>query len=75
LYVRYGRDRLDKEIRAIFGSKETNPDGSEKEITYGEYVSTINRRALKQMKKDLERKRKGKDPKDKDKEETESDED
>jgi len=38
LYVRYGRNRLDDEIKAIFGEKETNADGSEKEITYGEYV-------------------------------------
>ena len=48
LYVRYGRERLDEEIKAIFGyviivlnlyrKNEKNTDGSEKEITYGEYV-------------------------------------
>ena len=30
LYVRYGRDRLDDEIKAIFGDEEKNEDGSEK---------------------------------------------
>ena len=46
LYVRYGRERLDDEIKAIFGEEEKNTDGSEKEITYGEYVEKINLRAL-----------------------------
>lgn len=50
LYVRYGRISLDDEIRAIFGEDEKNPDGSEKEITYGEYVDKINRRALEEQK-------------------------
>lgn len=30
---------------------EKNTDGSEKEITYGEYVDKINRRALEEQKK------------------------
>ena len=51
LYVRYGRERLDDEIKAIFGEDEKNTDGSEKEITYGEYVEKINRRALEEQKK------------------------
>lgn len=38
LFVRYGRDKLDDEIKAIFGEEEKNKDGSDKEITYGEYV-------------------------------------
>ena len=41
LFVRYGRDKLDDEIKAIFGEEEKNPDGSDKEITYGEYVDKI----------------------------------
>lgn len=41
LFVRYGRDRLDEEIKAIFGEEEKNKDGSDKEITYGEYVDKI----------------------------------
>ena len=49
LYVRYGRDRLDDEIKAIFGEDEKNDDGSEKEITFGEYVEKINKRALKEQ--------------------------
>lgn len=31
-----------------FSEDEKNPDGSEKEITYGEYVDKINRRALEE---------------------------
>ena len=46
LFVRYGRDKLDDEIKAIFGEEEKNKDGSDKEITYGEYVSKIQARAL-----------------------------
>lgn len=38
IYVRYGRERLDEEIRAIFGEDEKNEDGQEKEITYSEYI-------------------------------------
>jgi Ca2+-binding EF-hand superfamily protein len=60
LYVRYGRERLDDEIRAIFGDDEKNPDGSEKEITYGEYVEKINLRALERQKEYLRNKAKGK---------------
>ena len=48
LFVRYGRDNLDNEIEAIFGVDDKNDDGSEKEITYGEYVEKINKRALKE---------------------------
>ena len=47
LYVRYGRESLDQEITAIFGEDEKNEDGSEKEISFGEYVDKINKRALK----------------------------
>ena len=46
MFVRYGRDRLDDEIKAIFGDEEKNADGSDKEIRFGEYVEKINLRAL-----------------------------
>ena len=48
LFVRHGRDRLDEEIKAIFGDEEKNKDGTDKEITYGEYLSKIEARALKE---------------------------
>lgn len=50
LFVRYGRDRLDDEIKAIFGEEEKNSDGSDKEINFGEYVEKINKRALELQK-------------------------
>jgi Ca2+-binding EF-hand superfamily protein len=49
LFVRHGRAKLDDEIRAIFGEDEKNPDGSEKEISYSEYVEKINKRALEKQ--------------------------
>ena len=48
LFVKHGRDHLDQEITAIFGENEKNPDGTEKEITFGEYIEKINQRALKE---------------------------
>ena len=42
LYVRYGRDRLDDEIKAIFGENEKTDDTNEKSITYREYIEKIN---------------------------------
>ncbi|CDW78259.1 calmodulin-like protein [Stylonychia lemnae] len=59
LYVRYGRERLDDEIKAIFGDDEKNGDGSEKEITYGEYVEKINKRALEEQKKIIQARMRG----------------
>ena len=46
LFVRYGRAELNSEITAIFGDEEKLPDGSEKYISFGEYVDKINKRAL-----------------------------
>ena len=60
LFVRHGRDKLDEEIRAIFGDEEKNKDGSDKEITFGEYLEKINSRALVKHKEALEKLRKGK---------------
>ena len=46
MFVRYGRNSLDDEIKVIFGDEEKNPDGSDKEICFGEYVKKIELRAL-----------------------------
>jgi hypothetical protein len=51
LYVRYGRDRLDDEIKAIFGDNEKTDDGTEKFIEYHEYIEKINHRAMEERKK------------------------
>ena len=59
LFVRYGRDNLDSEITAIFGEDEKNEDGSEKEITFGDYVDKINKRALLEQMEKIKAKRKG----------------
>ena len=59
LFVRHGRDKLDEEIKAIFGDEEKNPDGSDKEITFGEYVEKIQSRALFNHKEALVKIRKG----------------
>ena len=47
MYVRHGRDNLDNEIIAIFGTEVNNEDGSEKTITFGEYLEKVNQRALR----------------------------
>ena len=41
---------IDYELK-YFSEEEKNTDGSEKEITYGEYVEKINKRALEEQKK------------------------
>ena len=48
--MRHGRERLDDEIRAIFGDDEKDADGVEKSIRYSEYVEKINKRALAEFK-------------------------
>jgi len=42
LFVRYGRDRLDEEIQAIFGENDKTDEGDEKSIGYHEYIEKIN---------------------------------
>ena len=59
LFVRHGRDKLDDEIKAIFGDEEKNKDGSDKEISYGEYVRKIDSRALEIHKDAIAKLRKG----------------
>ena len=39
-----------------FSNNEKNPDGSEKEISYGEYVNKINKRALKEQRRIMRKK-------------------
>ena len=51
LYVRYGRERLDDEIQAIFGENEKTNEGNEKFIEYHEYIEKINHRAMEERKK------------------------
>ena len=53
MYVRHGRDKLDDEITEIFGQDETNADGSEKVITFGEYIDKVNQRSLREYKESL----------------------
>lgn len=48
LFIKYGRDKLDYEIEAIFGSEEKNADGTEKCITFSEYLEKVNQRAIKE---------------------------
>ena len=48
LYVRYGRNKLDEEIRAIFGDMEKTLEGNEKAITYPEYLKKIRKRAMEE---------------------------
>lgn len=48
-----------RKITMNVSEEEKNPDGSEKEITYGEYVDKINRRALEEQKKIMQAKMRG----------------
>jgi Ca2+-binding EF-hand superfamily protein len=50
LYVRYGREKLDDEIEAIFGENDRNEQGNEKEIGYREYIEKVNHRAMEDRK-------------------------
>lgn len=43
----------------ICRDEEKNHDGSEKEITYGEYVEKINKRALEEQKKIIQARMRG----------------
>lgn len=70
LFVRYGRDKLDDEIDAIFGKDDRIYTGgmedknnfSEREITYPEYIKKLNQRAMDERKKRKEEKKKITDP-------------
>ncbi len=57
LFVRYGRDMLDKEIEIIFGKEEKTADGQEKEITLTEFFDKVRKKDFNERKR-LEEKRK-----------------
>ena len=59
LFIKHGRDRLDYEIEAIFGKDEKNTDGTEKSITFGQYLEKVNSRAIKEYFDKLEKLRAG----------------
>jgi Ca2+-binding EF-hand superfamily protein len=59
LFVRYGRDHLDNEIRSLFGEDEKTSDGQEKEISFAEYLEQINKKAMERRKKKKGKKRAG----------------
>ena len=44
---------------AFRSDDDKNPDGSEKEITYGEYVEKINKRALEEQKRIIQARMRG----------------
>ena len=48
LFVRHGREKLDEEIRAVFGEQQarTKTDEGEKTISYPVYVTKVNKRAM-----------------------------
>ncbi|EGR28272.1 hypothetical protein IMG5_179630 [Ichthyophthirius multifiliis] len=57
LYVRMGRNKLDEEIKAIFGEDEKTNDGQEKQISFCQYLEKINQRAIEQRKEKLQNKK------------------
>ena len=58
LFVRYGRDKLNDEIKVIFGEdSRRNPDEGEKQITYPIYITKVNKRAMKARKEAKDRKK------------------
>ena len=63
LFVRYGREKLDDEIDAIFGTSERTfgyddkQNFSEREITYPEYIKKVNQRAMDERKRKKEEKK------------------
>ena len=59
LYVRHGREKLDDEIKAIFGEDDKTEDGQEKKISYTEYVASVNKWALKEHQDAEKKRRKG----------------
>lgn len=51
------RDKLDEEIRIIFGEQEKNPDGTDKQIDFQTYLSRVNDNIL-QIRKEIKDKQK-----------------
>ena len=57
IYVRYGMDTLEKEIQALFGTDEKQPDGTEKRITFAQYLEQINAKNIQKRKKKVSRRK------------------
>jgi Ca2+-binding EF-hand superfamily protein len=55
IYVRYGMEHLEKEIQALFGADEKQPDGTEKRITFAQYLEQINAKNIQKRKKKASR--------------------
>ncbi len=51
------RDKLDEEIKIIFGDQEKNPDGTDKQIDYQTYLNRVNENIL-QIRKEIKEKQK-----------------
>jgi SpoU rRNA methylase family enzyme len=47
------KERLEEEIRVIFGGEEKTADGLEREVTFKEYLDKINQRAIDKRKEQL----------------------
>jgi Ca2+-binding EF-hand superfamily protein len=56
IFVRYGMEVLEDEIKALFGNDEKQPDGTEKRITFPQYLEQINQKNISQRKKKTARK-------------------
>ena len=48
LFIKHGRDKLDYEIEAIFGTEEKNADGTELSISFSDYLEKVNSRAIRE---------------------------
>merc|ERR1711869_27340 len=47
LFVRFGRGKLDDEIREIFGEEQKGADGQEVRIAFSQYLERVNQRLTK----------------------------
>jgi len=47
LFVRHGREKLDDEIKEIFGDQQKGPDGQELKINFSQFLSRANARLTK----------------------------
>jgi len=47
IFVRHGREDLDKEIKEIFGEKQKSEDGQELKITFTQFLARANARLTK----------------------------
>jgi len=55
--VRFGREKLDDEIKEIFGDESKTKEGQEKEISLSEYLEKVRKKDFRERKRlELERK-------------------